>query len=130
MNREILFRGKRVDNGVWVEGFYSNLFEEPTNKEESVIVFQHFQGADMRYQYPTCNAIYAVVDENTVGEFTGIIDTNGVKIFEDDIVSGISKNTAYVVRFENGAFFTNVCLVSFGDHTVIGNIHDNPELLK
>ena len=132
--RKILFRGKRADNGAWVEGFYLNLFEESINKEESVIVFQNFEGAAMSYPYPTVNTIYAVVNERTVGQFTGFIDKNKINIFEGDKKRDKNGNICVVV-FLKGSFFIECKYYrehfysssQFGK--IIGNIHDNPELL-
>jgi len=147
--REGLFRGKRIDNECWVEGFYSNLFEESTNKEESIISFQHFEGADMSYPYPTCNTIHALVDENTVGQFTELSDKKGIKGFYGDICKW--GDDLYVISYNNGGFtlknsFEELPIGvlqttdNFGDSNInfesklqyceiIGNIHDNPELL-
>lgn len=66
--REILFKGKRIDNGEWVEGFY---FEEIG----SFII-----------EKPSCVSTHTfLVDPATVGQYTGLTDKNGVKIFEGDI---------------------------------------------
>jgi hypothetical protein len=85
-----------------------------------------------------------VVYTDTVGQYTGLTDKNGKKIFEGDIVKGLflhHRPTNGVVAFRDGAFgllwyrgdaemywaFTSICNV---EYEVIGNIHDNPELLK
>lgn len=76
--REYLFRGKRVDNGAWVEGFYHYTnWLNPTTRE--LIETRH-------YIRPVgCQDAFCVIAE-TVGQFTGMIDKNRKKIFEGDIV--------------------------------------------
>ena len=110
--REILFRGKTT-YGTWIEGFLcNNIFNE-----------RCIQPID---DIPCIN-----IDQNTVGQFTGILDKNGTKIFEGDIVRlycGIRGT--YVmhildIRHSFRPFENRVKEIE-----VIGNIHDNPELLE
>lgn len=139
--REILFRGKRVDNGEWIFGdLIRNLIYDGREKEMRIgdIYFEH--NGDIHG-----TAVCKVIPE-TVGQFTGLTDKNGKKIFEGDIVKGDlglgygdnEKHIAYIEYQEDGMSF---CLVEileedFGkcaeisdDLEVIGNIHDDPELL-
>lgn len=124
--REILFRGKHKSSGKWCEG---NL---------------HIDKRDVAIITPddTPLGCYGQVDPDTVGQFAGLTDKNGKKIFEGDIVkidiAGLIFNA--VCKFHSGSFglvwnymgadrwqaFTSICHV---EYEVIGNIHDNQELI-
>ena len=121
--REILFRGKRKDNGEWVEGG---------------IVSNYFVDGDVCI-LSARGEIFSV-DPATVGQYTVMEDCTDRKIFEGDImktaVSGLKRHTG-VVEFIDGSFGLKctdgsaffLCFVA-GCYQVIGNIHDNPELLE
>lgn len=121
--REILFRGKRLDNGEWVEGGYFFHYGECRIVAEGTV-------NDYIIHYP--------VDSATVGQFTGLLDKNGKRIFEWDVVR-YGNRTGYVI-FGTGCFCVQdsttqnhpaIDLVMFQwDVTVVGNIHDNPELME
>ena len=122
--RDILFRGQRFD-GVWVEGYF---FAKPILEKYFIII-----GED---QY--------MVKRETVGQYTGLTDKNGLKIFEGDIVKitdKYGKSVVYVVEFYMGAFTLRRMDVEYRlqfidfplryyDFEIIGNIHDNKELLE
>ena len=126
--REILFRGKRVDNGEWVYGHYHSYDISCAGKTKICCTY-HVIRADNVYP-------------ETVGQYTGLKDVNGKKIFEGDIVEGLfyyGQRILGVVVFKGGAVglewarggvkefdgFNQTCNI---EYEVIGNIHDNPEL--
>lgn len=144
MNRQILFRGKRKDNGEWIEGYFLQLHR---SERAFVVPKQFVQRGILRMSGETPPKIIPIeVLPETVGQFTGLCDKNGKKIFEGDIVKGDlglgygdnENHIAYIEYQEDGMSF---CLVEileedFGkcaeisdDLEVIGNIYDNPELL-
>ena len=126
--REILFRGKRVDNGEWVEG---NLFipDRPETPTQICI------GTNI------IRITYDVIPE-TVGQYTGLTDKNGKKIFEGDIVKNeyekgkyqyfkvLYCNRLYMWQVANKYEMLANLYNLIGKIEIIGNIHDNPELLK
>lgn len=122
--REILFRGKRANNGKWVEGFYFIQRGNPNAKAEE--------------HYIRCYETDFNVDPETVGQFTGLTDKNGVKIFEGDIVEYDEELCPVVYEPDAGMFelhgFGFVADFGYIDSSifceVVGNIHDNPELLE
>ena len=139
--REILFRGKRAENGKWVEGVYFKhdtvciCFSSDDPKPSHLIIQDGF--CDWGFE-PPIQGIEVIPE--TIGQYTGLTDKNGKKIFEGDIVKGSnimhSNRKIYQVAFDDGAFelFDHKGVGWHHSHIdnkeVIGNIHDNPELLK
>lgn len=140
MNREIKFRGKRTDTGKWVYGYY---YSECGN----TYIIVNRQAESM-----TKRNIPFLVEEDTVGQYTGLKDRNRKEIYEGDILLLSDKNTYQelvvveqgpygwvfynpktVLRFKDGSYTYRAVenyRRLFGIGEVVGNIHDNPELLE
>lgn len=129
--REILFRGKRIDNGEWVYGQYAYLLNARTE-----------DGEPIKHMIVDGTPFGQTVDPSTVGQYTGLTDKNGKKIFEGDVMEFDAYGFHYkgVVSFADGNFGV-MCnrptaspfldnAIEQHDAIFVGNIHDNPELLE
>lgn len=125
--RVIKFRGKTLHNGKWVYGYLSDVDSTPIGKV-GIINSKPFSG---------CEESTMVIAE-TIGQFTGLHDKNGKEIYEGDIVSieAIKSRINKVVEWNSeracwdAGGENRIDLYAFCYCEVIGNIYDNPELLK
>lgn len=127
MKRQIKFRGKDIETGKWVYGSLICGTDLDGNS------FYQIENADMG-EYRQW-----MVDGNTVGQFTGLLDKDGKEIYEDDIVSSGSTGRKYVIEYSDGKYRAKHSLIGLDiflsaaflqNKTVVGNAHDNPELIK
>lgn len=141
--RDIIFRGKRIDNGEWIQG---NLVteKEGLHSGESYILPTI---ADFTYG-DNGNRIrigcFVQVEPQTIGQYTGLLDKIGKRIFDGDIVRVRQgkENGKATIYYGNGAFSVMSTSGNILERTlweywyndwdieVVGNIHDNPELLE
>ena len=144
MNNRYICKGKRKDNGEWIEG---NLINCAFFNNDGFPIFYILDTDNIEYDCweDIAEEIgYLEVIPKTVGQCSGVPDKNGTLMYEGDIVKGLfdfGLEIMAVCTFKDGAFgltakqcgayhfsaFTSICNVKY---EVIGNIHDNPNLLK
>ena len=138
--REILFRGKRLDNGEWVQGYLYKRIVHLSGFHQNVVV----DAIEVSDGENPLGISYYTISPDTVGQYTGM-NIYGKKIFEGDILKldyigpGRGVQGVAEVVFKYGKFCMPwghrkelVGLDGFANTTmeIIGNIHDNPDLLK
>jgi hypothetical protein len=126
--REMLFRAKEKDDGEWVYGWYCRYPFGKWPLKDAIIPSEEAENGYHRF---------VEVDPATVGQYTGLTDKYGKNIFEGDVVAYPEYGNLAVV-WDDGAFqfMREDTFYDMLDHytngfaVVIGNIHDNPELLE
>ena len=133
--REILFKAKRLDNGEWVEGSLIS-----TEDNSGFILRSKTKAFIPKGTNTFCSTECYEIDQTTLCQYTGLVDKNGQKIWENDIVRNEEGDIGVVQWFEEHAAFmiwnktkNCVCYLAENDFLkieIVGNEFDNPELLE
>ena len=140
--RDILFRGKRKDNGKWIEGYFVmvNPVDMPIRHRKPKAVIFPIESECNWFNKFFYHAIEVLPE--TVGQFTGLIDIRGNKIYEGDI-HGLpgwivtycadtneseDMHAGWYVQRDNWESW--IPLENITEHEIIGNVHDTPELME
>lgn len=131
--REILFKAKRIDNGEWVEGYLFFIVDTPYIICDGETMCMDGENTDLHATE------WYEVDESTICQYTGLTDKNGNKIWENEIIQIATEDEYFHLEWQddtarfvmNGDGFT----IDFDNYwsyevEVIGNIFDNPELIR
>lgn len=127
--REIIFRGKRVDNNEWVYGgFHKHLrfTPSPVGPREEEYDYLILTSGFSDWNLPKPLERYAV-EPKTIGQYVGLNDDYGEKIFEGDIVYCRNEDYLAVITFD---YVQLVQLENVSRKVIVGNVYDNPELLS
>ena len=148
--REILFRGKRVDNGEWIEGVPIKTYDTEIGinlplryKAKNITLMNNDRvelccAMDESAYFDTEN--YPIIDDETIGQYTSLKDVHNTRVFEGDIVKVYdvycNETVVGVVKFCDGSFriydkdFTSYDRWMYFQVEVIGNVYDDVNLLE